>query len=136
MIQIKLHTGFLTVCFLWVQVPHIIRSIPPSKILQLRQQTQVLWDRYFSSIEKIVYTTLEIIRDKLPKKKRRDGTIWNSFPGALLTLPTFSDSLQDFPFHVESDINKFTAVIYCQLGKLFSILQPFIYHRICIFGTN
>lgn len=78
----------------------------------------MLWDRYFSSIEKIVYTTLEIIRDKLPRKPKRDGRIWNSFPGALVTLPTFSDSLQDFPFHVESDINRFTAVIYCQLGKL------------------
>lgn len=42
------------------QVPSIVRSISPSKILQLRQQTQVLWDRYFSSIEKIVYTTLEV----------------------------------------------------------------------------
>jgi glucuronyl/N-acetylglucosaminyl transferase EXT1 len=37
-----------------------VRSLTPSKILQLRQQTQVLWDRYFSSIEKIVYTTLEV----------------------------------------------------------------------------
>ncbi|XP_050314376.1 exostosin-1 [Anthonomus grandis grandis] len=101
---------------LFLQVPHIIRSIPPSKILELRQQTQVLWDRYFSSIEKIVYTTLEIIRDKLPKKRKRDGTIWNTFPGALVTLPTFSDSKEDFPFHIELKTNKFTAVIYCQLG--------------------
>ncbi|XP_076262706.1 exostosin glycosyltransferase 1 ttv [Rhynchophorus ferrugineus] len=105
---------------LLLQVPHTIRSIKPSKILQLRQQTQVLWDRYFSSIEKIVYTTLEIIRDKLPKKQKRDGLIWNSFPGALVTLPTFSDSMQDFPFHVESYKNGFTAVIYCQLGITFS----------------
>ncbi|XP_060537040.1 exostosin-1 [Cylas formicarius] len=101
---------------LLLQVPHIIRSISPSKILQLRQQTQVLWDRYFSSIEKIVYTTLEIIKEKLPRKQKRDGTIWNNFPGALVTLPTFSDAKEDFPFHVQSEALRFTAVVYCQLG--------------------
>ncbi|KAJ8979882.1 hypothetical protein NQ317_017505 [Molorchus minor] len=59
---------------LLLQVPHIIRSLAPRKILQLRQQTQVLWDRYFSSIEKIVHTTLETIHERLPKQPVR----WNS----------------------------------------------------------
>lgn len=45
---------------LLLQVPNTIRSISNYKILQLRQQTQVLWERYFSSIEKIVFTTLEV----------------------------------------------------------------------------
>lgn len=45
---------------LLLQVPNTIRSISDYKILQLRQQTQVLWERYFSSIEKIVFTTLEV----------------------------------------------------------------------------
>ncbi|KAL1377558.1 hypothetical protein pipiens_016184, partial [Culex pipiens pipiens] len=40
-------------------VPDIVRSISASRILALRQQTQVLWERYFSSIEKIVFTTFE-----------------------------------------------------------------------------
>nr|XP_023011773.1 exostosin-1 [Leptinotarsa decemlineata] len=107
------------------QVPHIIRSLTPSKILQLRQQTQVLWDRYFSSIEKVVYTTLEIIRERLPKQPIRDGRVWNNFPGALVTLSTFSDSAEDFPFHVERDERMgFTAVIYCQLGVPFATNSP------------
>lgn len=42
------------------QVPEIVRSISATKILALRQQTQMLWERYFGSIEKIVFTTFEV----------------------------------------------------------------------------
>lgn len=45
---------------LLLQVPDIIRSITPSQIFALRQQSQILWDRYLSSIEKIVFTTFEV----------------------------------------------------------------------------
>ncbi|RLW13112.1 hypothetical protein DV515_00000492 [Chloebia gouldiae] len=40
-------------------IPSTIRSIHQDKILALRQQTQFLWEAYFSSVEKIVLTTLE-----------------------------------------------------------------------------
>lgn len=42
------------------QVPSITRSVDHDKILALRQQTQFLWDAYFSSVAKIVLTTLEV----------------------------------------------------------------------------
>jgi hypothetical protein len=42
------------------QVPDMVRSVNASKVLVLRQQTQILWERYFSSVEKIVFTTLEV----------------------------------------------------------------------------
>lgn len=42
------------------QIPSTIRSIHQDKILALRQQTQFLWEAYFSSVEKIVLTTLEV----------------------------------------------------------------------------
>lgn len=127
---------------LLLQVPNTVRSISATKILELRQQTQILWDRYFSSIENIVFTTLEIIRERLPRQPQpRDGTVWNRFPGALLHLPHYSDTLSAFPFSsgasygvgvprpppppldtitygsgADSVNDKFTAVIYCQLG--------------------
>ncbi|GFT83016.1 exostosin-1 [Nephila pilipes] len=44
---------------LLLQVPEMIRSIPPTKVHSYRQQTQILWDNYFSSVEKIVSTTFE-----------------------------------------------------------------------------
>jgi Exostosin family len=42
------------------QVPDSIRSIEVAKLVALRQWTQIFWERYFSSIEKIVHTTLEV----------------------------------------------------------------------------
>lgn len=42
------------------QVPSITRSVGLDRILALRQQTQFLWDAYFSSVAKIVLTTLEV----------------------------------------------------------------------------
>lgn len=43
-----------------LQIPSTVRSIHQDKILALRQQTQFLWEAYFSSVEKIVLTTLEV----------------------------------------------------------------------------
>lgn len=44
-----------------LQIPDIVRSVSNVQILKLRQQTQFLWERYFSSIEKIVFTAFEVI---------------------------------------------------------------------------
>ncbi|XP_031622046.1 exostosin-1 [Contarinia nasturtii] len=105
---------------LLLQVPEIVRSISATKILALRQQTQMLWERYFGSIEKIVFTTFEIIRERLPDYPLRNGLIWNNAPGALLTIPTFADSSVKMPFLLDI-LNKepghnFTAVIFVQIG--------------------
>jgi len=45
---------------LLLQVPEILHSVPQSKIFAMRQQTQILYDRYLSSVEKIVDTTIEV----------------------------------------------------------------------------
>lgn len=42
------------------QVVHMLRGITDDHLLQMRLQTQFLWDAYFSSVETIVYTTLEV----------------------------------------------------------------------------
>lgn len=106
---------------LLLQVVDIVRSISPSKIMAMRQQTQILWERYFSSIEKIVFTTLEIIRERLPDYPERKGLIWNTSPGSLLTLPTFSDNLRDFPFYLDvlgyEPRSNYTAVVFVQVGQ-------------------
>lgn len=43
------------------QVPEVIHSISETKLFALRQQTQILWEQYFNTIEKIVFTTFEVI---------------------------------------------------------------------------
>ncbi|XP_065344358.1 exostosin-1 [Cloeon dipterum] len=103
---------------LLLQVPDSIRSIEVAKLISLRQWTQILWERYFSSIEKIVHTTLEIVFDRVSQEiaGSRSGLIWNSAPGALFSLPQFSDTWSQYPFYTEalgSEVGpNFTAVIY------------------------
>ncbi|GAB1289062.1 Exostosin-like 1 [Apodemus speciosus] len=82
-----------------LQVLAALREMLPSRVLALRQQTQFLWTAYFSSVEKVIHTTLEIIQDRIWGASAHPSLMWNSPPGALLALPTFSTSLQDFPFY-------------------------------------
>ncbi|XP_008835018.1 exostosin-like 1 isoform X2 [Nannospalax galili] len=98
------------------QVLAALREMLPGRILTLRQQTQFLWNAYFSSVEKVIHTTLEIIQDRIWGASAHSSLLWNSPPGALLALPTFSMSPQDFPFyflqqgsHPES---RFSALIW------------------------
>ncbi|KAH3710441.1 hypothetical protein DPMN_069923 [Dreissena polymorpha] len=98
------------------QVPSIVRSISHTQLLALRQQTQFLWDTYFSSVEKIVLSTLEIIKDRVSRHLSRDLVMWNTQPGATWLLPEYNDSLASFPFFYPQLGNavgeRFTAVIY------------------------
>ncbi|ESN98566.1 hypothetical protein HELRODRAFT_119925, partial [Helobdella robusta] len=89
-----------------LQLPSLVRSIGTERILLLRQQTQFLWDTYFSSIDKIVATTLEALKDRIFKQDStsRTSSVWNSFPGGLVHLPEYSQSLASYPFYsVSSD---------------------------------
>ena len=47
----------------------------------MRQQTQIVWDLYLSSVKKIVLTTLEIIRQRINPYKAASRHAWNSRPG-------------------------------------------------------
>ncbi|XP_016769739.2 exostosin-1 isoform X1 [Apis mellifera] len=102
---------------LLLQIPDIVRSVSNVHILKLRQQTQFLWERYFSSIEKIVFTVFENIRERLPWEGTREKLVWNTNPGALAILPQFADSQQELPFSKSNPGNTFTAIIYSQLGS-------------------
>ncbi|CAD7693877.1 unnamed protein product [Nyctereutes procyonoides] len=108
-------------------IPSTIRSIHQDKILALRQQTQFLWEAYFSSVEKIVLTTLEIIQDRIFKHISRNSLIWNKHPGGLFVLPQYSSYLGDFPYYYANlglkPPSKFTAVIHA-VTPLVSQSQP------------
>ncbi|KAK6323615.1 exostosin-1b [Coregonus clupeaformis] len=114
---------------LLLQIPSTVRSIHQDKILALRQQTQFLWEAYFSSVEKIVLTTLEIIQDRVLQQESRSTLMWNSHPGGLFTLPQYSAHLGDFPFYYATlgikPYPKFTAVIHA-VTPLVSQSQPIL----------
>ncbi|NP_001125331.1 exostosin-like 1 [Pongo abelii] len=82
-----------------LQVLAALQEMSPARVLALRQQTQFLWDAYFSSVEKVIHTTLEVIQDRIFGTSAHPSLLWNSPPGALLALSTFSTSPQDFPFY-------------------------------------
>ncbi|XP_019288022.2 exostosin-like 1 isoform X2 [Panthera pardus] len=98
------------------QVLAALQEMPLTRVLALRQQTQFLWDAYFSSVEKVMHTTLEIIQDRIFGASAHASLLWNSPPGALLALPTFSTSLSDFPFyHLQwgsRPVGRFSALIW------------------------
>ncbi|XP_076872573.1 exostosin-1 isoform X2 [Brachyhypopomus gauderio] len=114
---------------LLLQVPSITRSVDADHILALRQQTQFLWDSYFSSVSKIVLTTLEIIRDRIHTHMSRSRLMWNALPGGLYTLPQFSTEPTLFPFYYgllgKAPQQEFTAVIQA-VSPLQSPLQPIL----------
>ncbi|XP_042649546.1 exostosin-like 1 isoform X4 [Tyto alba] len=114
---------------LLLQIPSAVRCIHPERVLAFQQQTQFLWDAYFSSVDKIVHTTLEIIRDRLLPHRSRSRFLWNAPPGGLLALPDFSTHLRDFPFyylqHGSSPSKKFTAFIRA-ISPVGSSSQPIL----------
>ncbi|CAN8031601.1 unnamed protein product [Ixodes persulcatus] len=113
---------------LLLQVPDTLRSLPRSRVHQLRQQSQLLWETYFSSVDKIVLAVLQILRERVRTWEAHHAVVWNSHPGALLTLPSFSDTLAPLPFHRHSPghrpevatrrRNSFTAVVYAALPTI------------------
>ena len=68
---------------LWPQVPHFVRSFSTHQLLSMRAHTQFLWESYFSSVEKIVSTTLEV-----RLRVNTTLTLSRTFP-ELLELATF-----------------------------------------------
>ncbi|XP_036991856.2 exostosin-like 1 [Artibeus jamaicensis] len=99
-----------------LQVLAALQEMPLARVLTLRQQTQFLWDTYFSSVEKVIHTTLEILQDRIRGVSAHPSLLWNSPPGALLALPTFSTSPSDFPFYYlrqgSRPAGRFSALIW------------------------
>uniref|UniRef100_A0A8C4PZH3 N-acetylglucosaminyl-proteoglycan 4-beta-glucuronosyltransferase n=1 Tax=Eptatretus burgeri TaxID=7764 RepID=A0A8C4PZH3_EPTBU len=112
---------------LLLQIPSLVRSFDNDQILSIRQQTQMLWETYFSSVDKIVTTTFEIIQDRIYKHVSRNQIMWNVAPGGLHILPQFSTHLLDFPFYYAllgaKPAEWFTALIYVT-SPLISQSQP------------
>ncbi|XP_068773724.1 exostosin-like 1 isoform X2 [Struthio camelus] len=112
---------------LLLQIPSAVRCVRPERLLAFQQQTQFLWDAYFSSVDKIVHATLEIVRDRLFPRRSRARFFWNALPGGLVALPDFSTRAGDFPFYYlqqgSSPSDKFTALIRAVCPAV-SLSQP------------
>ncbi|XP_073711744.1 exostosin-1 [Misgurnus anguillicaudatus] len=127
---------------LLLQVPSITRPAGPDRIPAPRQQTQFLWDAYFSSVTKIVLTTLEIIHDRIRMHMSRSRLMWNAVPGGLYALPEFSSDPALFPFYYsplgKSPSQDFTAVIQAvtslqsQQQPIFKLIHAVAKSKFCV----
>ena len=51
-----------------LQVPEILHAVTGPEVFSRRQQTQVIWENYLASVEKIVLTSLNILKDGIRLK--------------------------------------------------------------------
>ena len=91
-----------------------LEDVSPADVLRMRQEGANLYSTYFSSVDQIVRTTLEIIRQRIFPEAAAPKYVWNSTPGTLSLLPNIRPS--NTPFYIEkkehSLDNKFTALIH------------------------
>ena len=99
---------------LLIELGHHLADVSPDSILRMRQQGALLYNMYFSSVDHIIRTTLEIIRERIFPHESRGAFIWNSAPGALSVLPRVLP--RETPFFHESraiaPTRQFTALIH------------------------
>ncbi|KRY51515.1 Exostosin-1b [Trichinella britovi] len=97
------------------QLPSLLRAYPESVILRMRQQARHLYRLYFASVEKIVYTTLQIVEERVQPWAACDHSIWNWAPmGARYYSTNFSLLPMDFLNKNHSIFNDtFIAIIHC-----------------------
>lgn len=93
------------------QLPHVLRNVADDDILSLRAHSQFLWEQYFSSIEKVVTTSIEIIRSRI--QRTHGHFIWNRPPGALSVTSLYSSDLSHYPFYLIGGVKtvNYTAVV-------------------------
>lgn len=76
------------------QLPYLLRRMSSSRILSLRWYAQFMWDTYFSSVNKIITTTIEVIRSRIDAQPIH---MWNRPPGHLQIHSRFGVYPLDYP---------------------------------------
>ncbi|XP_012224952.1 exostosin-2 isoform X2 [Linepithema humile] len=98
-----------------------LKKISPQRIAEMQEQNVWLYDRYFSSMQKITETTLEILADRVFPHLTRDYTYWN--------IPPFKG--RQSPLFLPATAPKtrgFTAVIltYDRVELLFLLINKLV----------
>ncbi|XP_011301425.1 exostosin-2 [Fopius arisanus] len=96
-----------------------LKSISPNRVEELRRQCYWLWRTYFSSMEKITTTMLDILSDRVFPHLSRDYNHWN--------VPDINKNPLFLPITAPK-IHGFTAVIltYDRVELLFSLIDKIV----------
>ena len=79
-----------------IEFKDYIAEIDDETISRMRQQAAWLYSTYFSSIDSIIQTTVEIIHDRVFPSHARSMQQWNTEPGALIVRPNLKPGIQVF----------------------------------------
>lgn len=87
-----------------LQLPEILRSYDWRTIMRLRSQSLAIYEAYFSSVERIVHTTLKILRERIHShlaissfQRNLVNPSFGPFVGAVWFNPHYSVDLRKFP---------------------------------------
>lgn len=103
---------------LLLQLPEMLRSFDRSKLERMRSQSLAIYENYFSSVERIVLTTIAILTDRIQSHLSLNSFLWNcvnpgfsGFTGALWFDSQYSQDVSDFPGYRHQQIlsNQLTA---------------------------
>ena len=96
------------------RLPQILADFSPIDISRYRILGRYIYESYFSSIEQIIQTTLEILNQiSLLEHQRKPYHVLNRRPGALVVdWPKYSTRYSDYPFYMSKNrLIKMSAVI-------------------------
>lgn len=98
----------------------IVRGISSERKAEMRESGKLIYSQYFSSLEKITFTTLKIINDRLFQHQSGAYSDWNDLPSSRLTSPP-AFTLPIGPPRSQG----FTAVVltYDRIESLFQVLD-------------
>ncbi|VBB30718.1 unnamed protein product [Acanthocheilonema viteae] len=97
-------------------ISNVLSAIPVDRILFMKQQSRALYQRYFSSVEKIALTSLQIIEERIKKQRGEEPRNWNR-----LFLP-----VGNLPASVSSSENSYTVLLRASIkvsGRLNRIVN-------------
>ncbi|XP_074599328.1 exostosin-1c-like [Brevipalpus obovatus] len=87
-----------------LQLPEILRSYDWRTITRLRSQSLAIYETYFSSVERIVHTTLKILRERIHShlaissfQRNLVNPSFSPFVGAIWFNPSYSLDMRKFP---------------------------------------
>lgn len=101
------------------RVMDIVNNVSEERVVDMRRSVQFIYEKYFSSMEKITITTLSIINERIFPSQRLSYSEWNDPPQTALVRKSFV--LPMGPPRSQG----FTAVVltYDRMESLFRVLE-------------
>lgn len=120
---------------LLMQLPDMLRSFDRAKLELMRAKTKTIYETYFSSVERIVLTTISVLSERIQSHQSLTSFLWNmanpsianGFSGAIWFDDQFSQDLADYPgyrYRVTADANSVASRANDYYTALITVNRP------------